>query len=228
MPVGFRWVRGHVRADRALVEGFAAVPVAIVGDNMNRMFAGGADLRPMHACEGGRGGLAGTALTVLTRPGDNLLIHKAIDVAEPGDVIVVDAGGDTTSAVVGELIARHAQVRGVAGFVINGAIRDLDAFRAGSFPIFASGVTHRGPYKDGPGEIGVPVSIGGMVIHSGDIVIGDADGVLAVPCDGAAAILKAAEAQQAKEAETLRQIEAGAWDRRWVDELLKARGFTEE
>jgi regulator of RNase E activity RraA len=228
MPVGFRWVRGHIRAERALVERFAAVPVAIVSDNMNRMFAGGADLRPMHACEGGSGGLAGTALTVLTRPGDNLLIHKAIDVAEPGDVIVVDAGGDTTSAVVGELIARHAQVRGIAGFVINGAIRDLDAFRAGSFPIFATGVTHRGPYKDGPGEIGVPVTLGGMVIHSGDIVIGDADGVLAVPRDGAAAILEAAEAQQAKEAEILRQIEAGAWDRCWVDETLKAKEFSEE
>ena len=229
MPVGFRWVRGHVRAERALVERFAAVPVAIVSDNMNRMFAGGADLRPMHACEGGSGGgLDGTALTVLTRPGDNLVIHKAIDVAEPGDVIIVDAGGDTTSAVVGELIARHAQVRGVAGFVINGAIRDLDAFRTGSFPIFATGVTHRGPYKDGPGEIGVPVSIGGMVINAGDIVIGDADGVLAVPRAEAKAILDLAEAQQAKEAETLRQIEAGAWDRRWVDEMLKARGFTEE
>lgn len=228
MPVGFRWVRGHNRAERALVERFAAVPVAIVSDNMNRMFAGGADLRPMHACEGGSGGLAGTALTVLTRPGDNLVIHKAIDVAEPGDIIVVDAGGDTTSAVVGELIARHAQVRGVAGFVINGAIRDLDAFRTGSYPIFATAVTHRGPYKDGPGEIGVPVTLGGMVIHSGDIVIGDADGVLAVPRDGAAAILEAAEAQQAKEAEILRQIEAGAWDRRWVDEILKAKGFSEE
>lgn len=224
MPVGFRWVRGHIRAERALVERFAAVPVAIVSDNMNRMFAGGADLRPMHS----GGGLAGTALTVRTRPGDNLVIHKAIDVAEPGDVIVVDAGGDTTSAVVGELIARHAQVRGVAGFVINGAIRDLDAFRAGSFPIFATGVTHRGPYKDGPGEIGVPVGIGGMVIQSGDIVIGDADGVLAVPREGAWAILEAAEAQQAKEAETLIQIESGAWDRRWVDEMLKARGFSEE
>ncbi|RKQ72879.1 RraA family protein [Oceanibaculum indicum] len=228
MPVGFRWVKNHVRADRALVDRFAAVPVAIVSDNMNRMFAGGADLRPMHACEGGSGGLAGAALTVLTRPGDNLVIHKAIDVAEPGDVIVVDAGGDTTSAVVGELIARHAQVRGVAGFVINGAIRDLDAFRGGNFPIFATGVTHRGPYKDGPGEIGVPLSIGGMVVHSGDIVIGDADGVLAVPRAEAGSIIELAEAQQAKEAEILRQIEAGTWDRRWVDEMLKARGFTEE
>ncbi|EKE72939.1 RraA family protein [Oceanibaculum indicum] len=228
MPVGFRWVRGHVRADRALVDRFAAVPVAIVSDNMNRMFAGGADLRPMHACEGGSGGLAGAALTVLTRPGDNLVIHKAIDVAERGDVIVVDAGGDTTSAVVGELIARHAQVRGVAGFVINGAIRDLDAFRGGNFPIFATGVTHRGPYKDGPGEIGVPLSIGGMVVHSGDIVIGDADGVLAVPRAEAGSIIGLAEAQQAKEAEILRQIESGTWDRRWVDEMLKARGFTEE
>lgn len=224
MPVGFRIVRGHVRADRSLVEAFAEIPAAIVSDNMSRMYGGGANLRPLH-----KGGvLAGTALTVRCRPGDNLMVHKAADVAEPGDVIVVDAGGDLTNAIIGELIVRHARSRGVVGFVVNGAARDMDALAAGSFPVYAAGVTHRGPYKDGPGEINVPIDIGGMTVNPGDIMLGDADGVLAIPRIGAETILEAARAQQAKEADILKAIETGSWDRRWVDETLKAKGFTEE
>ncbi|KZD01056.1 RraA family protein [Oceanibaculum pacificum] len=224
MPVGFRIVRGHVRAERSLVEAFAEIPAAIVSDNMNRMYGGGANLRPLH-----KGGvLAGTALTVRCRPGDNLMVHKAADVAEPGDVIVVDAGGDLTNAIIGELIVRHARSRGVVGLVVNGAARDMDALAADTFPVYAAGVTHRGPYKDGPGEINVPIDIGGMTVNPGDIMLGDADGVLAIPRIGAETILEAARAQQAKEADILKAIETGSWDRRWVDETLKAKGFTEE
>ncbi|WP_439514864.1 RraA family protein [Oceanibaculum nanhaiense] len=224
MPVGFRIVRGHVRAERSLIEAFAEIPAAIVSDNMNRMYGGGANLRPLH-----KGGvLAGTALTVRCRPGDNLMVHKAADVAEPGDVIVVDAGGDLTNAIIGELIVRHARSRGVVGFVVNGAARDMDALAADTFPVYAAGVTHRGPYKDGPGEVNVPIDIGGMTVNPGDIMLGDADGVLAIPRIGAETILEAARAQQAKEADILKAIETGSWDRRWVDETLKAKGFTEE
>ncbi|MEQ8252013.1 MAG: RraA family protein [Oceanibaculum nanhaiense] len=224
MPVGFRIVRGHVRTERSLIEAFAEIPAAIVSDNMNRMYGGGANLRPLH-----KGGvLAGTALTVRCRPGDNLMVHKAADVAEPGDVIVVDAGGDLTNAIIGELIVRHARSRGVVGFVVNGAARDMDALAADTFPVYAAGVTHRGPYKDGPGEVNVPIDIGGMTVNPGDIMLGDADGVLAIPRIGAETILEAARAQQAKEADILKAIETGSWDRRWVDETLKAKGFTEE
>src|SRR5260370_23739552 len=122
-------------------------------------------MRPMH----GKGAVADPAVTVRTRLVDNLLVHKALDLAEPGDLIVVDAGGDLTSAIIGELMVAHARKRGVAGFVIDGAIRDSAAIDAGVFPVFAAGVTHRGPYKDGPGEINVPVAIGGMVIEPGDL-----------------------------------------------------------
>ena len=141
---------------------------------MSRMTAGGARLRPMHA----GGALAGPALTVKTRPGDNLMIHKALDIAEAGDVIVVDGGGDLTNALIGEMMVAHAQKRGIAGMVLNGSIRDYDAIHAGTFPVFAAGVTHRGPYKDGPGEINVAIAIDGMVIEPGDLIVGDGDGLL--------------------------------------------------
>ncbi|MEI0548560.1 RraA family protein, partial [Klebsiella sp. 72742] len=113
------------------------------------------------------GVLCGAALTVKARPGDNLMLHYAIDSAEPGDVIVVDAGGDLTNALIGEMMVAYAVKRGVAGIVIHGAIRDAGSIKAGDFPLFAAGVSHRGPYKDGPGEINVPIAIDGMVIEPG-------------------------------------------------------------
>ena len=124
------------------------------------------------------------------------MVHKAIDLAAPGDVIVVDAGGDLDQAIIGEIMSSWAAKRGVAGFVIDGAIRDAAALSQGDFPVYARGVTHRGPYKDGPGEINVPVSIGGMVVQPGDIIIGDADGLLAIPQADAEASSPAPRAQK--------------------------------
>jgi len=131
------------------------------------------------------GRMAGPALTIKARPGDNLMIHKAHQLAKPGDVVVVDAGGDLTNALIGEIMVGDAVNQKLGGFVMNGAIRDAGAIREGSFPVFAAGVTHRGPYADGPGEINVPISIDGMVIEPGDLVIGDEDGLLCVPFDDA-------------------------------------------
>ena len=148
--IGFQIQKRTRKVDSETVSKFSALPVANISDSMSRMTAGGASLRPMHA----GGVLAGPALTVKTRPGDNLMLHKAIDMAEPGDVIIVDGGGDLTNSLIGEMMAAHAEYRGVAGLVIYGAIRDYDTIHAGKFPIFAAGITHRGPYKDGPGEIG--------------------------------------------------------------------------
>ena len=169
MSVGFRICSRKQAASLELVAEFAKLPVANVSDCMGRLAAAGPRLRPMHAS----GGLAGVALTVKSRPGDNLMLHKAIDLAKPGDVIVVDAGGDLSNALMGELMLAYAVKRGVAGFVLNGAIRDVDAFLKTNLPTFAAGVTHRGPYKDGPGEINVPISLDGMVIEPGDIVLGE-------------------------------------------------------
>ena len=185
MPVGFRILPRGRKVGTDAVARFRALPVANVSDVMARMTAGGPRLRPMHA----GGGLAGPALTVRTRPGDNLMIHKAIALAEPGDVIVVDAGGDLTNALIGELMLAQMVRRSLGGIVLNGAIRDSAAIRAQDFPVFAAGVTHRGPYKDGPGEINVPIAIDGMVIEPGDLILGDDDGLLCVPFAATEAVL---------------------------------------
>jgi regulator of RNase E activity RraA len=168
--------------------------------------------------------MVGTAFTVKTRPGDNLMVHKALDMAEPGDVIVVDAGGALENAIVGELMAGWAQKRGLAGFVIDGAIRDSEALSEGDFPVYAAGVTHRGPYKDGPGEINGVVTVAGMVVRPGDLIAGDHDGVVAIAPEDAERVIAAAEAQHRKEQSSLAAIAAGTYDRKWVDEALKARG----
>ena len=216
MNNGLRILKRRRAVDLALARQYLEVPVANVSDCMARMTAGGARLRPMHA--GGR--MAGPALTIKARPGDNLMIHKALQLAKPGDVIVVDAGGDLTNALIGEIMVGDAVNQKLGGFVMNGAIRDAGAIREGSFPVFAAGVTHRGPYKDGPGEINVPISIDGMVIEPGDLLIGDEDGLLCVPFDDAARLLAAAHQKQVIENKMVADIRAGTFDRSWVDATL--------
>jgi RraA family protein len=221
MPnIGFRILPMPARPSKKLVKALSGMVTAHLSDNMNRLFAGGAALRPMH-----RGGnLCGPALTVRTAPGDNLMVHKAIDIAAPGDVIVVDAGGVLTQAIIGDIMSSLAQKRGVAGLVIYGAIRDAAEIAARRFPVYACGITHRGPYKNGPGEINAPIAIDGMVVRPGDIIAGDADGVVAVPLEHAEEVLALARAQLAKETAMLKAIAAGKADRRWVDETLRKLG----
>jgi regulator of RNase E activity RraA len=218
MSIGFRILPSPKRADPDLLERLRALPVSNVSDNMQR--GHGTSLQPIH--QSGR--MVGTAFTVRTRPGDNLMVHKALDMAVPGDIIVVDAGGALDHAIIGELMSGWAQKRGLGGFVIDGAIRDSDALAEGDFPVYAAGVTHRGPYKDGPGEINVTVSVGGMVVHPGDLIAGDHDGVVAIRPEDAERVIAGAEAQHKKELAALAAIAAGTYDRQWVDEALKARG----
>jgi RraA family protein len=220
MNHGLRILKRQRAVDLALARQFLDVPVANVSDCMARMTAGGARLRPMHAS----GRMAGPALTVKARPGDNLMVHKALMLAQPGDVIVVDAGGDLSNALIGEIMVGDAVLKRLGGIVINGAIRDADELRRINFPVFAAGVTHRGPYKDGPGEINVPIAIDGMVIAPGDLVIGDGDGLLCVPFDDAEALLHAAHQKQAVEARMVAGIADGSYDRSWVDATLTRLG----
>ena len=218
--IGLRILNRTRAVDHAIAHRYLEVPVANVSDCMARMSAGGARLRPMH----GSGRMAGPALTVKTRPGDNLMVHKALQLAVPGDVIVVDAGGDLTNAIIGEIMVGDAMRRQLGGIVINGAIRDAAWIKVGSFPVFAAGVTHRGPYKDGPGEINVPLAIDGMVIEPGDLIIGDDDGLLCVPYAETQALLDAANHKQAIEAKMVADIAAGTYSAPWIDETLKRLG----
>jgi regulator of RNase E activity RraA len=217
MSVGFRILKRQRKVATEVVERFARLPVANVSDSMSRMTAAGARLRPMHQA----GGMAGAALTVKTRPGDNLMIHKAIAIAEPGDVIVVDAGGDLTNALIGEMMLTRIVKSGLAGIIIDGAVRDAGFIRGQKFPVYAAGITHRGPYKNGPGEINVPIAIDGMVIEPGDLIIGDDDGLLCVPFDDVDEVLKAATAKYEAEQKQIANINAGTHDSTWVDKALR-------
>lgn len=183
---------------KELLRQYAGVPTSIISDNMDRL-PGASGLLPMR--EGLH--LVGTAVTVRTRPGDNATIHAALLKARPGDVLVVDGDGDLSRALIGEVILAHAESRGVAGFVIDGVIRDVAAFRVSSTPCYARGIIHRGPYKNGPGEINVSVSIGGLVVNPGDLIVGDDDGVVAVPAALAEGLLPGIRAQEDHERQKL-------------------------
>ena len=220
-PHGYR-INPRVSGPPAeLIAAFREVPVAAVGDCLGRSI-GAIGLRGYHGDLGTV--LCGPALTVRVRPGDNLMVHKAIFMALPGDIIVVDGAGDLTQALVGGLMRTTAIARRLGGFVLDGAVRDIAEWAGGGVPIFARGHTHRGPSKEGPGEINVPIACAGLSVSPGDLVLGDADGVIAVPAADAGALLPAVKAHLAKEA-TLREANRrGAADPARIDGMLRARG----
>ncbi len=168
----------------------------------------------------GHARLCGVAITVRTAPGDNLMVQKAVTMSGKGHVVVVDAGGELLNAVVGDRIAAFAARRGIAGMVIHGAVRDVAALRAQELPIFASGISHRGPFRNGPGEINYPISVDGMRVDAGDIVIGDEDGVIAISARDAVVVCAAAEALVASD----RMKDPALEDREWIDRSLRALG----
>lgn len=211
------------RVSPEAVARYSDIPVAVVGDCMLRIQGCGAAVRPIYSCEKP---LAGPAYTVKTRPGDNLFVHKAIDLASPGDVLVVDAGGFTANAIVGEMMLTHAETRGLAGVVIHGAIRDSGHVAQHSFPVFASGVSQQGPFQSGPGHINVPIAINGMVIMPGDLMMGDADGVICVPYDDVDPLYDEAwQRFQGEEAQRTR-VKDGSVERTWIDKRLEAMPYS--
>jgi len=167
--------------------------------------------------------MSGTALTVKARPGDNLMIHKALNLAGPGDVIVVSNEGDRSQSLVGEIIVTYAQYKGLAGLVFDGPIRDIDAISEMGIPVYGTGTTPGGPYKEGPGEVNVPIACGGIQIEPGDIILGDADGVIVIPRRDAKAILEAASKFSATDAAKVVAASNGTADRAWVDKTLAAK-----
>jgi regulator of RNase E activity RraA len=203
-----------------LVDALRATATAHLSDNLHRL-AGTCGLRRIHRAAT----LAGTAFTVKTRPGDNLLIYKALTMLCPGHVLVVDGGGDTTNALVGELIMSYARQRGCAGFVLDAAVRDSAAFHDADFPCYARGVSHRGPYKSGPGEINTTIAVDGLVVRPGDLVVGDADGVVAFPLADSQRLLDAARASAAAEASVKAEIAGGLPQQSWITRALLPHGL---
>jgi len=202
------------QVDTAIIARLRTIATSLLSDQLHRS-CGSVGLQPYHA----PAPMAGTAVTVKTRGGDNLAILRAYDFCRPGDVMVVDAGGDVTNALVGSIMTFAAARQGLAGMVLDGAIRDVAEIRQRTFPVYARGVNHRGPYKDGPGEINVPVTVGGMVVNPGDIIVGDQDGLVAFAPHLAATVIEKALAQAEKEEATMQAIRDGRWDRSFADAL---------
>lgn len=211
------------RPDAALLARFRGLPVANLDDNMGRIYAVSKAIRPFNSAP-----LLGTAFTVKAPAGDNLLLHRALDLAGPGDVLVVDGGGYTGRALCGELMFTYALSRGLAGIVVDGAIRDSGQAAQMDWPVYARGVCADGPYKNGPGEINVPVSIGGRVVFPGDILVGDADGLIAIRPQDAAETAEAALRQHRREEETLRKTKEGSLEKPWVLKALEEKGISVE
>ena len=208
------------RPDPELVAAFEGVPSSIVSDvTGNAGVAMDAGVGPAY-----RGvETVGTALTVRATPGDNLIIHRAITMAEPGDVLVVDGDGYTGTAYVGELMCASCRAHGLAGMVVDGAVRDVEDIADMGFPLYCRGVSPEGPLKRAPGSINVPVSCGGVAVSPGDIVVGDGDGVSVVPADDAETVLEAAREKLATEADLRERVDAGEYlyDIGGFDELFE-------
>jgi regulator of RNase E activity RraA len=148
------------------------------------------------------------------------MVHKSLDVARPGDVVVVDAGGSTLNAVLGDLVSMKAKHRGIAGFVVDGLVRDLPGIRELNFPVFARGVTSIGPLHRGPGEINFPICSGGVVVNPGDLVIADTAGIVIVPREIIAELLQRLQSHHEKNAAYFASVQRGDFSNDWVDRLL--------
>lgn len=226
-PLQTEWPTGFIVNPRVstlspdLIEAYQTVPVPHASDSMGR-HTGARNLIAYHGNQAVT--MAGPAITVRIRPGDNLMVHLAMMMAEPGDIIVIDGGGDLSTAVIGGLMRTTAIARKLGGFIIDGALRDVTEWKQGGMPAFARGNVHRGPSKDGPGEVNVPIACAGLQVTPGDLILGDADGVVAIPAHQAASLLIKCQAHAERERTINEKNMTGNldWDR--FNELLRKKG----
>ena len=217
--IGFRVRTDVPRPPADLVERFREHASSNLADAMGRFHFMDFGIRPRSGLP-----LCGVAVTVDARPGDNLMVHKALEVAQPGDIVVVNTNGNTTSAVFGELMCRTAVGAKLGGIVVDGAIRDVEAIMALDFPAFSRAVCAGGCDKDGPGEVNSPIACGNTVVMPGDIVVGDDDGVVIVPREEADGVLRLVAALVDRERARIAEIERGVLFKDEIDETLRRKG----
>lgn len=218
---GFRVRLDFQRLPWELMRQFEEFPTPDIADLLNRMFSLDPGIRCLTAAHHR---LCGPACTVKIFPGDNLMVHKSLDVAKPGDVIVVDAGRSPMNAVLGDLVCTKAKHRGIAGFVVDGLVRDLPGILPLDMPLFARGTTPQGPLQRGPGEVNFPISCGGRVINPGDLIVADQAGIVVIPQEGAAELLVRLKAHRNTNAAYLASIRQGTFSNEWVDRILQQAG----
>lgn len=217
--LGFRILPSPPRVASALVARFRGQASANLADAMGRFNFMDPGIQSRSGLP-----LCGVAVTVNARPADNLMIHKALQVASAGDIVVVATGGNTTNAVFGELMCHTAVAAKLGGIIVDGAVRDVSGITQLKFPAFSRSVSPGACDKDGPGEINVPISCGGTVVNPGDIIVGDADGVAVVPAAHAAEVLDAVAEVVDRERKRVAEIKGGAPFKAEIDEQLRKRG----
>ena len=215
---GFRIRINFERPPKELVDQYRQFETPDISDMLNRMYTMSADIHNLVNYSP----LVGPACTVKVFPGDNLMVHKALDAAKPGDVVVIDTSGSQRNAVLGDLVTNKARHRGIAGFIVDGLIRDLAGLKEVGLPVFARGVTPFGPLHRGPGELNYPISCGGIVVKAGDIIVADRNGVVVVHKEFAQDVIERLKAHTESMAKYVEDVKQGIFSNDWVDVLLKS------
>lgn len=224
MAVGKRvYLKRHM-PDKDVMMQFKTIPASNTCDVMGRNAAMNPRIRLVSSPKAQM--MVGPALTVKCRAGDNLALHAALNIASEGDVLVVSNEGDSTRALMGEIMMAYLRYdRKVAGIILDGPIRDIDEIGKWDFPVYATGTTPGGPYKEGPGEVNVPISCGEISVNPGDIILADPDGIIVIPRKDAAQILEDAKKFQAADEKKLEAAKTGTANRAWVEKTLEAKEF---
>jgi regulator of RNase E activity RraA len=220
--LGFRILPAPPRLADDIVERFRGLASPNLADAMGRFNFMDPGIRSRSGFP-----LCGRAVTVQCRPADNLMVHKALQVAEPGDIVVVSTCGNTVSAVFGEMMCHTAALKKLGGIIVDGAIRDIDGIRRLGFPAYSRSVSPGGCDKDGPGEINVPIACGNTVVMPGDIIVGDDDGVAVIPRDETAEVLTRVDALMSRERDRIAEIKGGALYKAEIDDALRKKGVIE-
>ena len=224
MAVGKRIYLKRNMPDHDVMMQFKNIPASNTADCMGRSCA----MNPrIHLVSSPKDQMmVGPAFTVKCRAGDNLALHAALNLCNEGDVLVVSNEEDNTRALMGEVMMAYLYLqKKVAGIVLDGPIRDIDEIGKWDFPVYATGTTPGGPYKEGPGEVNVPIACGGISVEPGDIILADPDGVIVIPRNDAATILEDAKKFQAADEGKLEKTRQGTIIRSWVDKALEDKGF---
>ena len=215
---GFRVRMNFEHPPKELVDQYRQFDTPDISDLLNRMFTMSADIQNLV----NNSPLVGPACTVKVFPGDNLMVHKALDAAKPGDVVVIDTSGSQRNAVLGDLVTNTARHRGIAGFVVDGLIRDLAGLKEIGMPVFARGVTPFGPLHRGPGELNYPISCGGIVVKAGDIIVADHNGVVVVHKEFAHDVVERLKTHKESMAKYVEDVKRGIFSNDWVDAQLNS------
>jgi RraA family protein len=221
---GYRVRHSIERPSKEVIEGYRTFDSADISDMLNRMYT----MDPKIYNTTTKTRLVGPACTVKVFPGDNLMVHRCLDIAQPGDVVVVDTSNCQTNAVIGDMILMKAKHRKIAGFIIDGLVRDVEAMREVGLPVFATGITPFGPLHRGPGELNYSVSCGGIVVNPGDVIVADSDGVVVVRREFAADVLGRLEHNRERMADYVQAIKDGNFSNEWVGALLEKDGCLNE